>query len=140
LSVMEGIFEYHRNGYSYRLDELLQAKEDSQEFILNHKFFRSDKTGKIINPNFLKLYYPGRWYYDILRALDFFQLTKAGYDSRMDEALEVLLSKRTKDGLWKLPSNHPGKTHFEMEKPGQPSRWNTLRALRVMTHFNHLMP
>lgn len=136
LSVLEGIQEYERNGYSYRLNELLEAKTESQEFILMHKLFRSDKTGEIINPNFLKLYYPGRWYYDILKALDYFQLAKVHYDKRMDDAIQIILAKRTEQGLWKLASKHPGQTHFDMEQSGKPSRWNTLRAMRVLKHFN----
>jgi len=136
LSVIEGILEYQKNGYTYRGDELNNAKLASQEFILMHKLFRSDKTGNIINPNFLKLRYPGRWYYDILRALDYFRLAEVKYDSRMSEAIEIILSKRTKDGYWKLASKHPGQSHFEMEQAGKPSRWNTLRALRVLKHFN----
>lgn len=136
LSVIEGIQEYRNNGYSYRLDELKKAQVESDEFILMHKLFRSDKTGEIINPNFLKLYYPTRWYYDILKVLDYFQAAKVNYDNRMDESLEIILTKRTKEGLWKLPSKHPGQTYFEMEQVGKPSRWNTLRALRVLKHFN----
>ena len=135
LSVLEGIFEYQENGYSYRLAELKQVAKESQEFILMHKLFRSDKSGEIINPNFLKLCYPGRWYYDILKALDYLQFAHAPYDPRMDDAVEVILSKRTKDGLWKLAAKHPGKTHFEMEQAGTPSRWNTLRAMRVLKHY-----
>lgn len=135
LSVLEGILEYQKNGYTYRLKELEAAKNESQEFILIHHLFRSDKTGEIISPNFLKLYYPGRWYYDILKALDYFQLAKVNYDPRMQEAIEVILKKRTKDGLWKLVSKHPGQTHFEMEQAGKPSRWNTLRALRVLKYY-----
>ena len=124
-----------RNGYSYRLKELEKTKSESQEFILMHKLFRSDKTGKMINPNFLKLCYPPRWYYDILKAMDYFQSAYVKYDNRMDDAIEVIISKRNKDGQWKLPANHPGQTHFDMEKPGNPSRWNTLRALRVLNHY-----
>lgn len=136
LSVLEGIFEYQSNGYTYRLKELIKAKHESQEFILMHKLFRSDKTGIIINPNFLKLYYPSRWYYDILRAMDYFQLAEVNYDNRMDDAIEIIKSKRNKDGIWKLAAHHPGQTHFEMEKPGKPSRWITLRALRVLRYYN----
>ena len=83
----------------------------------------------------MKLCYPGRWYYDILKAMDFFQLAKVKYDDRMKDAIDIILAKRTEDGLWKLASNHPGKTHFEMEVPGKPSRWNTLRALRVLKYY-----
>jgi len=137
LSVLEGILEYKSNGYSYRLNELEKAQVESQEFILMHKLFRSDKTGKIINPNFLKLCYPPRWYYDILKAMDYFQFAKVKYDNRMDEAIEIILDKRTKQGQWKLASHHPGQTYFEMEQPGKPSRWNTLRVLRVLRHYQN---
>lgn len=135
ISVLEGIQEYLSNGYQYRVKELIKARNDSQEFILMHKFFRSDKTGAIINPNFLKLYYPCRWYYDVLRALDYFQSAQVPFDPRMNDALELIVKKKTKDGLWKLAAKHPGQTHFEMEKAGHASRWNTLRALRVLKAY-----
>ena len=135
LSVAEGIQEYFKNGYKYRIDELRQAEESSREFILQHRLFKSDKTGKIIDKKMLLLSYPSRWRYDILRALDYFQFTGVDYDSRMDDAIEVLLKKRRKDGRWPLQGRHPGKTHFEMEEGKEPSRWNTLRALRVLRHF-----
>jgi hypothetical protein len=135
LSVLEGILEYENNGYDYRLDELKKAKRSSQEFILMHRLFRSDRTEEIIHPNFLKLYYPSRWYYDILRAMDYFRLAGVKYDGRMEEALTIISSKRNKEGLWKLASKHPGQTHFDMEKAGTPSRWNTLRALRVLNYY-----
>jgi len=138
LSVLEGIHEYEKQGYSYRLKELKKAMTDSIEFILLHKLFRSDKTDDIINPNFLIPYYPCRWYYDIFRALDFFQAAKLKYDRRIDEAMHVVLEKRMDDGKWKLPSKHPGLVHFEMEKAGEPSRWNTLRALRILRYFRFL--
>lgn len=137
LSVLEGILEYKRNNYNYRLKELEQAALDSQEFILQHKLFRSDKTGEIINPNFLKFFYPPRWYYDILKAMDYFRDAKVTYDERMQDAINVILEKRTKEGQWKLPAKHPGLTHFEMEQSGKPSRWNTLRAMRVLRFYNN---
>jgi hypothetical protein len=127
--------EYQRNGYTYRLDELTRAKKKSHEFILMHRLFKSDKTGKVINPNFLKFCYPGRWYYDILRAMDYFQMAKVKYDRRMNDAMQVILDKRTPEGLWKLASKHPGQTHFEMEQAGKPSRWNSLRALRILNYY-----
>lgn len=135
LSVLEGIYEYKINGYKYRLKELEKAKAESEEFILMHKLFKSDKTGNIIKPNFLKLYYPSRWYYDILKALDYFQYAKVKYDSRMDDALNIIDNKRNKDGLWNLAAHHPGQIHFAMEQPGKPSRMNTLRALRILKYY-----
>lgn len=135
LSVLEGILEFKKAGYTYRLTELEQAKKEAEEFILVHRLFRSDKSGEIINPNFLKFYYPGRWYYDILKAMDYFQLASVKYDDRMQDAIEEIFRQRTNEGLWKLPSKHPGQTHFDMEQAGKPSRWNTLRALRVLQRY-----
>lgn len=135
LSVLEGIHEYQQLGYGYRLAELERIKKTSIEFMLMHHLFRSDHTGVIINSNFLKLYYPGRWYYDILKALDYLQAAGVPYDPRMDDALNYLYVKKTDHGLWKLASKHPGQTHFEMEQAGKPSRWNTLRALRVFRKY-----
>lgn len=135
ISVLEGICEYERNGYQYRLGELLAAKQSSIEFILQHQLFLSDRTGEIIKRDFLRLSYPSRWKYDILRALDFFQYAKVLWDDRMQAAVDVLMRKRNKDGTWNVQAKHPGQVHFDMEKAGRPSRWNTLRALRVLKHF-----
>jgi hypothetical protein len=136
LSVLEGILEYKRKGHTYRLKDLEKAEHQAQEFLLMHHLFRSDKTGVVIRPGFLKLHYPDRWYYNILRALEYFQFAGLKYDNRMDEAIEIILKKRSPSGMWLLPAKIPGQTHFDMEKAGQPSRWNTLRALRVLKHFN----
>jgi hypothetical protein len=135
VSVAEGIAEYARNGYSYRLAELQKAETASREFILDHRLYKSDKTGDIIDKKMLLLSYPCRWRYDILRALDYFQYSGTVYDFRMNDAIEVLIKKRRKDGTWPLQGKHPGHVHFDMEKPGSPGRWNTLRALRVLKHF-----
>lgn len=135
ISVLEGINEYAKNGYRYRLAELQDVADKSREFILEHRLFRSDRTGEVIDKKMLMLSYPSRWKYDILRALDYFQYAEINYDPRMQDALEVLNTKRRKDGRWPVQAKHPGKTHFDMEKTGGPSRWNTLRAQRVLKHF-----
>lgn len=135
ISVAEGILEYARNGYKYRIKELQSAEFGSREFLLQHKLFQSDRTGKIIDKKMLMLSYPSRWRYDILRALDYFRLAGVEYDSRMDDAVHVLLKKRRSDNSWPLQARHSGRTHFDMEKTGEPSRWNTLRALRVLNYF-----
>jgi len=135
LSVAEGILEYAQNGYQYRLAELLEAECGCREFMLRHRLFRSDRTGEIIHQKLLMLSYPSRWRYDILRALDYFRIAAVDYDPRMDDAVRILLKKRRNDGTWPLQARHPGQSHFEMEESGNPSRWNTLRALRVLDHF-----
>lgn len=103
-----------------------------KEFILLHQLFISDRTEKIINKDFLRFSYPRRWHYDILSALDYFQYSETKCDNRIQPALDYLLKKRNKEGIWNVNAKHPGQTHFDMEKAGKPSRWNTLRALRVL--------
>jgi len=135
ISVLEGLFEFQKAGYRYRTNEIARAINTAAEFILIHKLFRSDRTGAIIHQNFLKLPYPSRWKYDILRALDYFQASKTNWDWRMDEAVAMILKKRNKDGTWNVQAAHPGEVHFVMEKAGKASRWNTLRALRVLKYM-----
>jgi len=138
ISVIEGILEYSKNGYRYRLEELQEAEDKSRTFLLQHRLFRSDKTGNIIDKKMLMLSYPSRWKYDILRALDYFQFAGINYDLRMQDALDILAKKRRNDNKWPVQAKHPGQTHFDMEKTGSPSRWNTLRALRVLKHFGEI--
>ena len=135
ISILEGIHEYVVRGYDYRLRELQAIAAQAREFILLHRLFRSDHTGEIINKGFLMLSYPSRWYYDILRALVYFQAAGIDYDARMQDGLDVLQEKRRKDGTWPVQAKHSGQVHFDMEKTGGPSRWNTLRALRVLRRY-----
>ena len=136
LSVLEGIREYNAAGYIYRLDELKQIESEAQEFLLRHHLYKSDHTGATIHPSFLKLVYPPRWRYDILRALDYFQSVRYPYDERLQDALDVLKEKQLLDGRWKTQAHHPGEVHFMMEEAGKPSRWNTLRCLRVLEYYS----
>lgn len=135
LSVAEGLFEYEKNGYDYRLKEVKKARKSAEEFILMHQLFVSDRTGEIIKQDFLKFPYPPRWKYDILKALDYFQYSGAKWDERMRPAIKVLLNKQNKDGTWNQYAEYPGLTHFRMGKAGKPGRWNTLRAMRVLKFF-----
>lgn len=135
ISVLEGLIEFQKSGSTYRKKDITSARESAEEFILLHQLFLSDHTGKIINKEFLKMPYPGRWKYDILRALDYFQYDKSKRDERMEKAISVIQKKRNSSGTWNMQSAHPGQVHFVMEKAGAASRWNTLRALRVLKHF-----
>nr|WP_299338311.1 hypothetical protein [Allomuricauda sp.] len=136
-SVLEGFTEYLKNGYTYRADDINKAKKSSIEFILQHRLYLSDRTGEIIKKDFLKFPYPSRWRYDILRALDYLRYEGVSWDNRMKPGFDVLMKKRNADGTWKQYAQYPGKVHVEMEKTGKPSRWNTLRALRVLKHFEN---
>lgn len=135
LSVMEGLVEFLKNGYDYRKEEILSALGAAREFLLIHWLFRSDRSGKIIHPEFLKMRFPRRWKYDILSALDLFQYAGFPWDDRMLEAMDHIAGKETKDGKWNLQAKLPGAIHFEMEQAGHPSRWNTLRALRIHQQY-----
>ena len=135
ISVLEGITEYAKNSYIYRINELISITKAAIEFILSHKLYISDRTGEIIKKEFLRLSYPSRWRYDILRALDYFQYSEIPLDDRMKQAINVLLNKRNRDSTWNLQAKHSGQVHFEMGKPGKPSRWNTLRAMRVLRFY-----
>lgn len=136
LSVLEGFTEFKKAGYNYRNKEISEAIKTSIEFILIHKLFLSERTGQIINKNFLKLTYPCRWKYDILRAMDFFQYAGLKWDNRMAEAINYLNNKQNKEGTWNVQAAHAGQVHFTMEKAGKASRWNTLRMLRIKKHFS----
>jgi hypothetical protein len=135
ISVLEGLTEFQKAGYLYKKDKIKAAITTAIEFILIHQLYLSDKTGLVINKDFLKLCFPYRWKYDILRALDFFQYAGIKQDTRMHAALNVLNAKRNKQSTWNLAAAHPGKVHLKMEKSGLPSRWNTLRALRVFKTY-----
>lgn len=132
LCVLEGMWEYQRNGYQYRAAELEKAACEAREFLLQHRLFKSDCTGEVIHSSLLRFAFPPRWRYNILRALDYFQAARLPWDDRMSDALEVLLAKRKPDGRWRAEAAHPGATHFTMEEARQPGRWNTLLALRVL--------
>ncbi len=113
----------------------MEAEQSAREFILIHQLYISDRTGEIINKNFLKMPHPARWRYDLLRALDYFQYTNSKWDNRLKPAIDHLVKKRNRDQTWNLQAHYPGQMHFEMEKVGKPSRINTLRAMRVLKHF-----
>jgi hypothetical protein len=135
ISVLEGLTEFLKSGYTYRIKDIVTVKENAEEFILLHRLFLSDRTGKIISKDFLKFSYPSRWKYDILRALDYFQYAQVKWDDRMEPAIDVILEKKNKAGTWNMHAAHPGQVHITMEKAGKPSRFNTLRAMRVLKHF-----
>ncbi len=138
ISVLEGLTEFLKAGHKYRSQEIEEARNSAEEFILIHRFFRSDRTGEIINKEFLKMPFPGRWKYDILRALDYFRYARRDWDDRMEEACDVLKSKRNKNGTWNVNAAHSGEVHIKMEQAGKPSRWNTLRALRILNFFDRV--
>jgi hypothetical protein len=134
INVLEGLFTYERaTGGSA---ESIAARRRGEEYLLERKLVRRKSTGKVVNPAWLQFSFPTRWHYDVLRALEYFRLVGDVADPRVNEAIELLRSKRQPDGTWLLENTHPGEVHFELEDgDGRPSRWNTLRALRVLSWY-----
>ncbi len=136
ISVLEGLRACETSAAVGRGRRARRAVRDAQasgrEFLLRHKLFRSHRTGKIINPAFTRLSFPPRWHYDILRTLDYFRDCNAPRDRRLTEAVEIVRQKRDAQGRWCLENEYHGRTFFRLESRKAPSRWNTLRALRVL--------
>ena len=131
IDVLDGLLEFERaTGGSA---EVLTARRGGEEYLLERELFRRKSTGEVADPAYLEFAFPYYWRYDVLRALDYFRGTDTDPDPRMAEAVEVVRSKRQPDGRWLLDRIHPGRVHFDLEDGvGAPSRWNTLRALRVL--------
>ena len=131
ISVLEGLrlYETHRGR---RTREVREAQRRGREFLLVHRLFRSHRTGAVIKAELTRFSFPPRWHYDVLRALDHFRDVDAPCDPRLGEAIALVRQRRGADGRWPLPQAYPGRTFFQLERVGAPSRWNTLRALRVL--------
>jgi hypothetical protein len=135
ICVLEGLWEFERA--TGGTPELRAARGRAEEYLLERRLLRRKSTGGLISEDWLRFSYPTRWFYDILRGLDYFRSTGAAPDQRLAEAVEIVRSKQQPDGTWLLENTHPGKVHFALEDgDGQPSRWNTLRALRVLRWYD----
>ncbi|HEX6147780.1 MAG TPA: hypothetical protein VF083_13465 [Acidimicrobiia bacterium] len=131
ICVLEGLLEFEQRAGSS--EKVGAARRRGEEYLLARGLFRSRSTGQIIDPRFTMFSFPTRWYYDVLRALDYFRSTGEGLDQRCAEAVDLVKGKSDEQGRWPLENTHQGPTHVEMEGPdGFPSRWNTLRARRVL--------
>ncbi len=134
INVLEGLLEYERaSGGSA---ESIAARRRGEEYLLERKLFRRKSTGEVVNHAWLQASFPTRWHYDALRALDYFRSAGDAPDVRIEEAIVVLRSKQQPDGRWLLENTHAGKVHFALEDgDGRPTRWNTLRAMRVLRWY-----
>jgi len=131
INVLDGLLEYERaTGGS---DAVREARLSGEEYLLERGLFRRRSTGEVASPGYLDFAFPYYWHYDALRALDYFRRRGGEPDPRLAEAVELVRSKRRPDGRWPLDRIHPGQVYFALEGgEGEPSRWNTLRALRVL--------
>ena len=129
ISVLEGMLEHERRTGISSSPVTVRGRE----YLLERNLLRRATTGEIVSKQWLLFSFPPRWHYDVLRGLDHVRESGSAPDHRCAEAIDIVRRKRARDGRWPLQSPHRGLVHFELEGPaGSPSRWNTLRALRVL--------
>lgn len=135
INVLEGLIEYEK-AYG-GTPESRAARRGAEEYLLERELFRRLSTGEPADDDYLVLRNPVRWQYDVLRGLDYFRVAgivdDSGPDPRLTTAIEHLRAKQREDGTWLLGKNPPGRAWIDVDDgPGMPSRWITLRALRVL--------
>ena len=147
ICVLEALLEHERRaGRDARVTE---ARLRGQEYFLERRLLRRKSTGEVIEkdrkasagdrPAFTGLAFPAWWHYDALRALDYLRSAGVAPDERVAEAIGLVSSKRGADGRWLLDVRYPGEMPVELDEGGgvgRPSRWITLRALRVLDWYS----
>ena len=134
ICVLEGLLEYQRTVGS--TPEIAAARRRGEEYLLERGMFRRRSSGEVANAAFLNFAFPPRYHYDVLRALDYLRDAGVRPDARIDDAVQVVASRRQPDGRWLLDRAHDEALAFKFgESVGEPSRWNTLRSLRVLRWY-----
>jgi hypothetical protein len=141
ICVLEALLEHERA--TEGSPEVTGARVRAQEYLLERRLFRRLSTGEVIEQDrkgdatWTRFAFPTWWHYDVLRGLEYLRDAGVAPDERVAAAIEVVASKRDGDGRWPLERRYPGVMPVEMDEgEGQPSRWNTLRALRVLRWYS----
>jgi hypothetical protein len=135
IDVLEGLLEYEKA--TGGLPEVKAARRGGEEYMLKRKMFRRFSNGEVVDEAFTHFSFPTYWHYDVLRGLDYLRAASANPDDRVTEGIDLVRSKRDVDGRWPLENPHPGELHFAIDNgEGQASRWNTLRAMRVLRWYD----
>ena len=135
LDVIDALLRWER--HTGGSEEVRRARRNGEEYLLRRNLFRSLRTGEVVNPQWALFSYPPRWHYDLLKATEYFARRGGAPDPRLADAIERVRAERRPDGCWLLENTHSGAVHFRFEEPdGTPSRWNTLRALRVLRWYD----
>jgi hypothetical protein len=136
ICVLEGLLEYQRAVGS--TVEIEAARRRGEEYLLERGLFRRRSSGEVANTAFLNFAFPPRYHYDVLRALDYLRDAGVRPDARIDDAVQVVATRRQADGRWLLDRAHDEALAFKFgEAVGEPSRWNTLRSLRVLRWYEN---
>jgi hypothetical protein len=135
ICVLEGLLEYERAGR--KSVAVTKARKRAESYLLERRMFRSRRTGKAVDKRWLRFAFPTFWHYDVLRGLDYLRNAGIKPNSRVREAIETVMKRRHQNGRWPLNHVHPEYVPLEMETSvGSASRWNTLRALRVLRWYS----
>ncbi len=136
ICVLEGLLEYERAGRKSLA--VTEARKRAENYLLERRMSRSLRTGEVIDKRWLRFSFPAFWHYDVLRGLDYLRDAGIKPDSRVSDAIETVMERRHQNGRWPLNLLHPEHIPLEMETGvGRASRWNTLRALRVLRWYNN---
>jgi len=134
--VLEGLLEYERAGR--KSAAITRARKRGETYLLERGMFRSLRSGEVIDKRWLRFAYPTFWHYDVLRGLDYLRDAGIKADGRVREAVEIVMERRHQNGRWPLNLLHRERIPVEMEtRVGGASRWNTLRALRVLRWYGN---
>lgn len=135
ICVLEGLLEYERvTGGSARSQA---ARQRGERYLLDRTLLRRRSTGEVIDPTWLQPSFPSWWHYDVLRALEHFRGSGTAPGLEMQEAVAHLRSQRRRDGRWTASNPHAGAVHVVLDAAaGEPSRWTTLRVLRVLDWYD----
>jgi hypothetical protein len=134
ICVLEGLLAYERAVGS--APEIAAARRRGEEYLLERGLFRRRSTGEPADPSFLKLSFPSRYFYDVLRGLEHLRSAGVRPDDRVGAAVGIVADKRRPDGTWLLDATHEDGLDLPLDEPvGEPSRWNTLRAMRVLRWY-----
>ena len=135
-SVIDGLAEYLCRGHSYRSEEVRGAIDAAVTVLLERRLYQRRSDGEPISAEFTRFHEPVRWHFDVLRGLDVLRSAGVGRDQRLSGALDIVRTRRRTDGRWLGAAQYPGQTHITYPRAGTPNRWVTLRALRVLRHFD----
>ena len=133
ISALDALLEYQQSGGRLSVATHLDR---GRGFFLDHRLYRSHRSAEVVSPAFTRFSFPPQWHFDVLRGLEHFRAVDAAADARLGDAVDVLRRARRKDGTWPVQRAYPGRTWFRME-PAGPSRWATLRALRVLRWWDN---
>ena len=138
ICVLEGLLDYEQAGR--KSAAVRKARQRAENYLLERRMFRSLRTGEVIDKHWLRFSFPAFWHYDVLRGLDYLRNAGIKPDKRVREAIEIVIERRHQNGRWPLNLVHPEYIPLEMENgAGRASRWNTLRALRVLRWYDSSM-